>query len=64
MGGVSFVSQMAGTVAAILFALASGFVVYGVLSKTVGIRLSEEDEYAGADLAIHHIDAYPEDSIR
>ncbi|WP_306532767.1 ammonium transporter [Geobacter sp.] len=64
MGGVSFVSQLLGTVAAILFALASGFLVYGTLAKTVGIRLSDEEEFAGADLSIHKIGAYPEDHVR
>jgi len=47
-----------------VFALASSFVVYGILSKSVGIRLDQEDEFNGADLAIHKIGAYPEDSIR
>ena len=32
--------------------------------KTVGIRLNEEDEFAGADLSIHSIGAYPEDHVR
>jgi Amt family ammonium transporter len=64
MGGVSFVSQLAGTLSAIVFALASGFIVYGILAKTVGIRLSQEEEFAGADVSIHSIGAYPEDHIR
>ena len=64
MGGVSFVSQLGGSLSAIVFALASGFLVYGVLAKTVGIRLDQEDEFAGADLSIHNIGAYPEDHIR
>jgi Amt family ammonium transporter len=64
VGGVSFVSQLAGSLSAILFALASGFIVYGILNKTVGIRLSEEQEFAGADLSIHSIGAYPEDHVR
>jgi Amt family ammonium transporter len=63
MGGVSITSQLGGTVAAILFALANGFLVYGILSKTVGIRLTDEQEFKGADLAIHSIGAYPEESI-
>ena len=63
MGGVSITSQLGGTVAAILFALANGFLVYGILAKTVGIRLSDEQEFKGADLAIHSIGAYPEESI-
>jgi len=64
IGGVSFVSQLAGSLSAIVFALASGFIVYGILGKTVGIRLGQEEEFAGADLSIHNIGAYPEDSIR
>ncbi|HEY5974733.1 MAG TPA: ammonium transporter [Geobacteraceae bacterium] len=63
IGGVSFLSQLGGSLAAIAFALVNGFVVYGVLKKTVGIRLTEEEEFAGPDLAIHSIGAYPEDSI-
>jgi Amt family ammonium transporter len=64
MGGVSFVSQLAGSMAAIIFAVGSGFIVYGALAKSVGIRLTDEEEFAGADLAIHKIGAYPEDHIR
>ncbi len=64
MGGVTFVSQLLGSLSAIVFALASGFVVYGLLSKTVGIRLSDEEEFAGADLSIHSIGAYPEEHVR
>lgn len=64
MGGVSFVSQLLGSVAALSFALVSGFVVYTVLSKTVGIRLDKEEEFIGPDLAIHHIDAYPEEQVK
>ena len=40
-----------------------GFAVYGVLKATVGVRLTDEDEYRGADLSIHHIGAYPEEDI-
>ncbi len=64
IGGVSFISQVGGTLAAIVTALASGFLVYGLLHKTVGIRLNEDEEFAGPDLTIHHIGAYPEDSVR
>jgi len=64
MGGVSFVSQLLGSLSAIVFALACSFVVYGILSKTVGIRLSDEEEFAGADISIHKIGAYPEDHVR
>ncbi len=64
IGGVSFLSQLAGSLAAVGFALAFGFAVYTLLSRTVGIRLDPEDEFIGPDLAIHHIDAYPEDQVK
>jgi ammonium transporter, Amt family len=63
VGGVSFAAQMIGTVAAIGYALALGSVVYLALRRLVGIRLSEEEEFRGSDLSIHHITAYPEQDI-
>ena len=59
LGGVSLVSQCLGTITGVLFATAVGFIVYGILKATVGIRLSEEDEYNGADLSIHKVSASP-----
>lgn len=55
LGGVSLASQIIGTLAGIAVATLGGFVVYGVLKATVGIRLSEEEEFNGADLSIHKI---------
>ncbi len=60
VGGVSFLSQLIGTVLGVGIALAGGFVVYGTLKKLVGIRLDQEEEYDGADLSIHNISATPE----
>ncbi len=60
LGGVSLISQLIGTLAGIGIALAGGFAVYKVVDSTIGIRMSEEDEYRGADLSIHHIGANPE----
>jgi Amt family ammonium transporter len=60
MGGVSFMSQLVGTVAGVVFALIGGFVVYGLLKLTVGIRLTDEEEFNGADLTIHKVSASPE----
>ncbi|MEQ8284041.1 ammonium transporter [Thalassospira sp.] len=64
MGGVSFAAQLAGSLIGVVFATVVGFVVYGVIKKTVGFRLSEEDEFDGADLSVHNISAYPEDDLR
>ncbi len=61
LGGVTFMSQLIGTGLGIVIALAGGVIVYGGLKKLVGIRMSQEDEYEGADLSIHKIGATAED---
>jgi Amt family ammonium transporter len=55
MGGVSFVSQLLGTLAGISVALGGGFIIYTLIKQTLGIRMSQEDEFEGADLSIHRI---------
>ncbi|MDO6620972.1 MULTISPECIES: ammonium transporter [unclassified Shewanella] len=55
LGGVSVMSQVVGTVAGVAVALIGGFIVYGVVNKISSLRLSQEDEFIGADLAIHKI---------
>lgn len=60
MGEVSLGSQAVGTLMGIGIALIGGAIVYGILKKTVGIRLSEEEEFKGADLSIHRIGATPD----
>ncbi|MGE8498986.1 MAG: ammonium transporter [Pseudomonas sp.] len=61
LGGVSLASQLAGSVLGVLVALAGGFLVYGILKVSVGIRLSQEQEYYGADLSIHKIGSISQD---
>lgn len=63
LGGVSILSQLIGTLLAISIALAGGFFVYGILKLIMGIRLSQEDEFRGADLSIHKISANSEETI-
>jgi Amt family ammonium transporter len=60
LGGVTFLSQLAGTLLGVGIAFVGGFAVYGALKKTVGIRLDAEEEFNGADLSIHRISASPE----
>ena len=60
IGGVSFMSQLLGTLLGIVLALAGGFLIYGGLKRVVGIRLEAEEEFNGADLSIHKITATPE----
>ncbi|CAG22252.1 putative ammonium permease [Photobacterium profundum SS9] len=61
LGGVSLASQVIGTLAGIAIAVIGAFIVYGIIKKTVGLRLTDEDEYKGADLAIHKIGSVSDD---
>ncbi len=63
LGGVSFMAQLIGSLAGCAFALFAGLLVYGILKATLGIRLTEEEEAMGADLAIHKIQAEPEAAL-
>ncbi|PHQ70281.1 MAG: ammonium transporter [Sneathiella sp.] len=64
LGGVSFTVQLFVSLIGCAYALIAGFIVYGTLKAVMGIRLSDEDEFIGADLAIHKIGAYPEEDLR
>jgi Amt family ammonium transporter len=61
VGGVHFIPQLLGTLLGIVVAVIGGFVVYGALKKTVGIRLEREEEFSGTDLSFHRISATPEE---
>jgi len=60
---LSFMSQLVGTLLGVGIAVVAGFVVYGAIKATLGLRLSEEDEHLGADLAIHQISSNPEEDM-
>ena len=57
MGGISFVSQLLGTLLGVTIAVVGALLIYGVMRQTVGLRLTQEEEHNGADLAIHKISA-------
>jgi Amt family ammonium transporter len=61
LGGISFMSQLLGTGLGVLIALVGGALVYGVLKMLVGIRLSQEEEFDGADLSVHKIGSSTDD---
>ena len=60
LGGVSLISQLIGSALGLVWAVAGGLVVYGILRVSMGLRLTPEEEYEGADLSIHQISATPE----
>ena len=59
IGGVSFTAQLIGSALGVAIALVGGFLVYGSLKLVLGIRMSQEEEYEGADLSVHRISATP-----
>jgi len=61
LGGVSLMAQITGTFTGISVALVGGFLVYGLVKAVSGIRLDQEDEFNGADLAVHKIASTCED---
>ncbi|XNO31576.1 ammonium transporter [Vibrio alginolyticus] len=61
LGGVSIIVQLLGTLLGLSIAVLGALVVYGAINTSMGLRLSEEDEFNGADLAIHKISSTNED---
>lgn len=61
LGGVSLSVQVLGTLTGIIIAVVGAMLVYGAIDRLSGLRLSEEDEFNGADLAIHKISSTSED---
>ena len=61
LGGVSLISQLIGTGLGVCVALLGGLAVYGLLKWSIGIRLTQEEEYYGADLSVHKIGATSHD---
>jgi Amt family ammonium transporter len=61
LGGVTFMSQLVGTLVGISVALSGGFIIYSVVHKLFNIRLSQEEEFNGADISIHKINSVSSD---
>jgi Amt family ammonium transporter len=61
LGGVSLPAQLLGTGLGIMIAVSGSLIIYGGLKFFVGIRMSAEEEYEGADLSIHKIAATTND---
>ena len=63
IGGVSLGAQLLGTGMGVAWAALSGLLLYGALRVLMGLRLSQEEEYDGADLSIHKISATPDREV-
>ena len=53
-------AQLIGIVAIFAWTFITSLIVWYALKKAMGIRISEDEEYTGADLAETGIEAYPE----
>ena len=60
IGGVTFTGQLIGSALGVGIALVGGIVVYGTLKAVLGIRMSQEEEFEGADLSVHRISSTPD----
>ncbi len=63
LGGVSFTAQLIGTAMGVAWAFLAGFILYRLLKATMGLRLTQEEEYEGADLSIHRIGSTPDREV-
>ncbi|CAM3078840.1 MULTISPECIES: ammonium transporter [Pseudoalteromonas] len=59
-GDASFVNQLIGLLCIVGFVFITSFIVWTVLNKTMGIRVTEEEELNGMDQHDCGIEAYPE----
>jgi len=57
MGGVSFMAQFVGSLLSVIVAFIGGYIIYLGLKLTIGLRLTDEEEFNGADKSIHKIEA-------
>ena len=56
--GFSMASQIQGVILVSLFAFVFSYVVFSILKATLGVRVSEEEEELGLDIAEHGQEAY------
>ena len=58
--GSTFSGQLIGAATIFVWVFVTSLIVWGILKAVIGIRISEEEEYEGADLAECGMEAYPE----
>ncbi len=56
----TFVGQIAGAATIFVFVFVASFIVWTIIKVVIGLRISEEDEYEGGDIAECGMEAYPE----
>ncbi|MDG0969666.1 MAG: ammonium transporter [Porticoccaceae bacterium] len=58
--GSSFFGQLIGAATIFVWVFGSSLVVWSILKATMGIRVSEEEEFSGVDISECGMEAYPE----
>ncbi|MBO5145966.1 MAG: ammonium transporter [Lachnospiraceae bacterium] len=56
--GCSFPAQLLGVAAVIAYVAAAAFIIFKLIDKTVGLRVSEDEELEGLDIREHGCSAY------
>ena len=56
------VAQLISMVAVTVWSLGTGFILFGILKATMGLRVSREEELQGLDISEHGMEAYPTES--
>lgn len=56
----SFMGQLGGAAVIFVWVFVASLIVWGILKAVVGLRITEEEEYEGADLSECGQEAYPE----
>ncbi|MBZ2188669.1 ammonium transporter [Alcanivorax sp. JB21] len=59
-GDATFFGQLVGMLTIFVWVFVASLIVWSILKAVIGIRVPEEDEYAGMDLADCGMEAYPE----
>ncbi|WP_283788908.1 ammonium transporter [Bermanella sp. WJH001] len=58
--GTTIGGQLMGAVTIFVWVFVASFIVWGIIKAVMGVRVTEEEEYEGVDLAECGMEAYPE----
>ena len=58
--GSTFSGQLIGAATIFVWVFGASLVAWGILKATMGIRVSEEEEFSGVDIAECGMEAHPE----
>ena len=56
--GCDFFTQLVGVLAVLIYVMAAAFLVFGIVKKVIGLRVSESEEIDGLDIHEHNAIAY------